>query len=391
MFNLTKIKETLWQLSSNEQPRAERFAPAKLGALYGHHAASWTAGVKNISSSGVYLATEKRLSTGEVINLTLLEEDKILLEKESPNEKTDCRISIHARVVRQGDDGIGLSFVLPTGLDATLWSVMVRNIALLTDKMQIDEMFRMLRTILFECHLCQAEAEEAILLLGGQLTPLSVASLIKIAILAEEELATHPHFDRMRAHPKLLAHLLRQGSWAQDETLLHLWAGLLVASCKVDAADDSNQVCVDLLGHVGPEQARIWICGCERALATVSEDHYVPDVPVRLSLEEMQHIADRPDPNRPSQDTAYLYHLGLLEKLFDFTSYKVIDSFDITPSRLGVEVYKRCRGYDQKLPDDLVEKAKDCLRNIFVEPQAQVAQDQTPHYQSTGSSSRKSD
>lgn len=305
-----------------------------------------------------------------------------MLEEASPGKKTDSRISIHARVVRQGEDGLGLSFVLPTGLDATLWSVMVRNIALLSDKAQIEEMFRMLRTILFECHLCGSEAGEAIALLGGQLNPLSVASLLKITILAEEQLATHPHFDRMRAHPKLLAHLLRKGSWVQDEVLLHLWAGLLVGSCTIDTPDDTNLVCVDLLGHVGPEQARIWVYGCERALETVTEDHAVPGAAVTLSTEEMKRIADRTDLNRASQDTAYLYHLGLMEKLFDFTSYRPVDSFDITPSRLGIELYKRCRGYDHKFPHDLIEKANDCLRTLFVEPQAQIIEDHTPLYQS---------
>lgn len=383
MVNFARVKETIRRISANELPRSERFAASGLGALYASRAASWAAGVKNISSTGVYLATEKRLRTGEVISLTLLEEDKILLAQENPEVKTDCRISVHARVVRQGEDGLGLSFVLPTGLDTTLWSVMVRNIALLSDKVQIEEMFRMLRTILFECHLCQSEAEEAILLLGGQLNPLSVASLVKIAILAEEELSTYPHFDRMRIHPTLLARLLRQGSWAQDDLLIQLWAGLLVGSCGVDRRDDSNLICVDLLGHVGPEQAKIWICGCERLLAHAADDHDLPEVTVTLSAAEMRQITDRVDLNRPGQDTAYLYHLGLMENLFDFTSYKSVDYFDITPSRLGVELYKRCRGYDKKFPHDLVEKANTCLRTIFEQPEGQIIADTTPLYQSS--------
>jgi len=33
----------------------------------------------------------------------------------------------------------------------------------------------------------------------------------------------------------------------------------------------------------------------------------------------------------------------LIEKVFDFTSYVPKDSFDITPSRLGLEMYERCK------------------------------------------------
>jgi hypothetical protein len=65
---------------------------------------------------------------------------------------------------------------------------------------------------------------------------------------------------------------------------------------------------------------------------------------------------------------AYLYHLGLLERLFHFTSYLPVEIFDITPSRLGIEVYKRCQGYRGKLAPELVEKATACLAHVFADP-----------------------
>src|SRR5271170_223817 len=118
MFKLTEMKRAFGQINKLvEFPRAERLTPSGVGALYGTESPSWPAGVKNISSTGIYLATEKRLSTGEVINLVLLEEDGALVEVVDTEIHPECRISIHARVVRQGEDGIGLSFVLPPGLD----------------------------------------------------------------------------------------------------------------------------------------------------------------------------------------------------------------------------------------------------------------------------------
>ena len=72
----------------------------------------------------------------------------------------------------------------------------------------------------------------------------------------------------MRAHPKLVANILREGSWAPDELTRQLWTGLLASSCSIDAPDDSNQVFVNLLIHVTPVQARILSHACERALGS---------------------------------------------------------------------------------------------------------------------------
>ena len=124
-----------------KQPRAERRTASGLAASYGLDPTFAHADIKNISDTGIYLVTEKRLRTGELITLTLEEEGK-------PGNNSELQVSVHARVARQGEDGIGLSFVLPPGLDTNLWGVLVRNIAVLTDQAQIAHMFHTLRTIL---------------------------------------------------------------------------------------------------------------------------------------------------------------------------------------------------------------------------------------------------
>jgi hypothetical protein len=367
MFKISELKRALGKLGEMEKPRAERHDASKLGALYGPEAPTWPAGVKNISATGLYLATEKRLRTGEIINLVLMEEDELRLEKVDDHMITECRISVHARVARQGEDGLGLSFMLPLGMDAALWGVLVRNIVLLDNDSQIEHMFRVLRTILFLCHLCQAQAEESIFLLGGQLNSERVDSLVKIAIGAEDRLTLEANFVNKRADPKLLTYILREGSWNPDERILKLWTGLLISSCSTEP-DDANQVCASLLGHMGPEQARIFNEACERAMnsTTVAENFEIPSV--TLTEEEIKQVTDRPDITRASYDMAYLYHLGLLERLFHFTSYLPVEIFDITPSRLGIEVYKRCQGYRGKLAPELVEKANACLAHVFADP-----------------------
>ena len=359
---LKDLKREFQRLGNPERPRAERRAASGLAARFGLGSASMPAGIKDISAAGIYLLTEKRLPTGELITLTLQEEGK-------PEDSSDLQFSVHARVSRQGEDGIGLSFVLPPGLHTDLWEVLVRNIVVLTDKDQIAHMFRTLRTFLFVCRLCGSEAEEAIVLLGGLLDSDRTENLIKIALETESLLASEPDADRMRAHPKLVANILREGSWAPDELTRELWTGLLASSCSIDAPDDSNQVFVNLLIHVTPVQARILSHGCEWAMGSAPGAEKFPSGSLVLNAEEMVELTGVHDLTRNATDVAYLFNLGLIQKLYNFTSYLPAESFDITPNSLGLELYKHCHGSREKIEPHLVEAANAHLLNFLPPPQ----------------------
>lgn len=352
------------QKLAHVEPRAERQTASGLAASYGLDTPSTPAGIKNISATGIYLVTEKRLRTGELITLTLEEEGE-------PENGSALQISVHARVARQGKDGLGLSFVLPPGLDTELWGVLVRNIVVLTDQDQIAQMFRTLRTILFLCRICQSEARDAVLLLGGQLDAERTETLVRIALSAENLLASEPEADRMRAHPKLVASILKEGSWNNDEMLIQLWTGLLVSSCSVDAQsdgnaapDDSNQALANLLIHVSPTHAKIFIYACERALDS-RPDENSPSASIVLNTDEMATLTGQPDLTRVATEVSYLYYLGLIQKLFPSSSYREIESFDITPTSLGLELFRHCHGHRGKIEPHLVEAASTNLRNLF--------------------------
>jgi hypothetical protein len=71
----------------------------------------------------------------------------------------------------------------------------------------------------------------------------------------------------------------------------------------------------------------------------------------------MIQITGMYDVPRIATDVAYLFNFGILDKVFDFTSYLPMESFDLTPSRLGLELFERCKGHrvDRGLPFDLLE------------------------------------
>jgi hypothetical protein len=74
------------------------------------------------------------------------------------------------------------------------------------------------------------------------------------------------------------------------------------------------------------------------------------------------------DLTRASADLAYLFNLGLIRRNFDFSSYHEADSYDVTPSSLGLELYKHCHGSRERVRQDLVENAANHLASFFPQP-----------------------
>jgi hypothetical protein len=358
MNKWSQWKRTLQGLGIPERPRAERLSATGLTVEYGLGSNFTSAGIKDISTSGIYLTTEKHLRTGELITLVLREEVQ-------PENSSELRISVQAQVIRQGEDGVGLSFVLPTGMESNLWGVLVRSIVTLTSPEQVADLFRTLRTILFLCRLSPDGAEEAILLFDGQFENERVGRLVKIAFDAENTLASEPEVDRRRAHPKLVENILRSGSWQPDESITQLWTGLLVSSCLIDETDDSNQGFVDLLVHITPELAGIFIYACEQALGLAGETGNSRSSSVVVTPEELTTLTGVSGASRNATNVAYLFNLGLIQKLPDVSTYVPLEKFDITPTTMGLELYKHCHGDHAKVDRQLLLAATEHLRDFL--------------------------
>ena len=330
-------KSVFQKLTFPKQRRYERNSDIAMAAEFGLDANFTSAAVKDISTGGVYLTTEKRLPTNELITLTLREEGHA-------DNTAEHQFSIHARVVRQGKDGIGLSFVLPPGLDTNLWDVLVRNITSLDRSEEISTMFRTLRVILFLCRVCQSGAEEPIHLLGGGLASDRVETLVKIALDAEKQLAGQADFEGRRADPKVVTTILREGSWAPDEHMIALWSGLLASSCMVDEPKEADEAFVNLLTQIAPGSLKTLTYACEQAMHRAAGGANASPSSVVATPEELTELTGLSDVTRISAVVTHLFDLGLLEKVPYFRSSGYLDGLDITPTRLGLEFYQRCRG-----------------------------------------------
>ncbi len=350
MTSKNKWKTWIHRLGYPETPRAERRSPSGFAARRADSPASKPAAIRNISSTGLHLLTEERWPIGELIPL-IVEAKRLSEDPSAP------QIRVQARVVRHAEDGLGLSFVLPEGIDPKLWDVLLRNAVVLTDPKDVLHTLRLLRTILFLSRLCHDGANESILLLGGELDRPKTENAIEIAEGAEKLLALEPDH-KIRAHPDMVLSILRHGPWADDLTR-KLWAGLLATSCTAEGTDQSNSAFADLLVNVTDAQCLILIAGCIKALQLMPGTGFSPSSRIILTPEQLIRLTGRNDISRIATDITFLFNLGIIEKGLVFTSYLPTEKVDITPTRLGLELYERCMGQSIKhdLPLDALDSA----------------------------------
>jgi|SRR5215469_8326029 len=103
---MNAVKRCLEWLTSRERRRVERKGRLPLIAHYWDGGAPMAHEIRDISDRGLYLLTEHRWYPGTLIMLSLQREDV-------PESDPDRSITVGAKVVRSGTDGVGFLLVLP--------------------------------------------------------------------------------------------------------------------------------------------------------------------------------------------------------------------------------------------------------------------------------------
>ena len=330
-------KQWLKTLGYPQIERAPRRNPSGLAAMHGSVSSPKLGHIKIISSHGLFLQTTERWPIGEMVALTLQKEG-------APAHDSEFHIDVQARVASYGEDGVGLGFILPKGLNSGLWEHLIANADAPTETEDTQFIFRMVRAILFLYRVCPSKEMETINVLTGELDEFRTRNMISIVLGAEKMLAASPDSEKMRADPQIVESILKDGSWGNDSLTPQLWAGLLASSCSLEGTDHSHKPFAELLVQMTPSQARILVEGCIRASKRSWVQRGGAPATVVITPEEMVRITGNYDLYRGVTDVAYLNVHGLVQKNFDFSTYGPKESFDITPTDLGLKLFMACRG-----------------------------------------------
>lgn len=318
--------------------RSERRAAPGLSAYHLTGPTPKQEDIGNISSTGVYLLTEERWPPGTVVSLTL--------QRTGPPEaSSERRITLPARAVRWGEDGVGLSFALPTEMDRHLWESLLDCSPETVEPDDVVREFRLAEAVAFLTRICPAAEEKVRSLLFGGTSNIRSLSGVQIALKAEEILVGLPDAEKMRALPRLVVRVLEDGSWASDESIQHMWSGLLATSCTKDGNDESNLPFVEAFSQLAATHVHVLAAGCSRAEKTASEDGSVRALPLVCSRDEIIKTTGWHDLVRIERDLEHMRELGLLERNGKSASFSALNEANITPTPLALELYERCNGH----------------------------------------------
>ena len=327
-----------------ERRSAERQSVDQLAAYRWNGYTLKRESIRDISSTGLYILTEDRWQPGTLILLTL--------QREGPLEMNSVsRVEVQAKVVRCGEDGVGLAFVLPDDPDSRKWDGLRESLIGQAKPEDMRSLVRMAEAVTFLSRICPGGAEKVGQLVGGRLSIHKLTNAVSIVLKAENLLALEPVADRLRADPDIVVRILEDGSCTEEDWLKHFWGGLLATSCAVNGKDGSSLVFVELLSQLTTFQVRILTVVCTRATKVLAEPGSISVKPLACKVEELM-LTTGSRGLQFERDLDRLSELGLIEKR-DSNSPTSLATGEthITPSSLGLQLFAQCNGHRGSLRD----------------------------------------
>lgn len=190
--------------------------------------------------------------------------------------------------------------------------------------------------------ICLPAAEEFGLLLQDKVSAWRTANLIKLVQKAQAKLESRLD-DGVCANPRLVAKVVDDGSWASDEAIQEMWAGLLASSCTPGGQDDSNLLFMNLLNQLTVSEARLVNYACSGAEKYVTAAGWVVPGELRAPVEELRTAMGVDDYHRIDRELDHLRALQLLGEDSGFGEKSTVA--DISPTALALQLFARCHGH----------------------------------------------
>ncbi|HEY6489565.1 MAG: PilZ domain-containing protein [Terracidiphilus sp.] len=300
--------------------------------------------IRDISATGIYLVTNERWPQGTQMLLTLHRTG-------AQGAKAEDQITLSARVVRWGEDGVGLALNLPQAVDPRLW---VNLVEIGWQESAPDDLvspFKYAKALSFLTRICAASGSAARNAVREGLSSHRRANIIEIALMAENLVAAWPDTEAPCAQPGLIVRILQDGSWADDELVQQCWAGLLATACAGDTLVERHLRLANLLSQLTAMHIHVFTSVCTKAGKILLDDGTVAALHLDCTPDELMKFSGSRDPQRIDRDLEHISDFGLLEKRIKSSFFVQESEINVTPTSLGLELHARCHGHHGSLQD----------------------------------------
>ncbi|EGQ9578026.1 hypothetical protein NMR30_003665 [Vibrio cholerae] len=193
----------------------------------------------------------------------------------------------------------------------------------------------------FLSRICLPAAEEFGLLLRDKVSAWRSKNAVSIANKAQALLEKQVQGLVLNAHPRIIYSTIENGSWAEDDFMQNLWAGLLASSCTKDGKDESNLILIGLLSQLTSSQAKIVMHICTIAKTYKSKSGFIACDPIELEADELLEISGIDDIHQLDRELDHLRSLELIHEGFRTEHLRA----DVTPHALCLQLFVRAQGY----------------------------------------------
>lgn len=194
----------------------------------------------------------------------------------------------------------------------------------------------------FLSRICLPAAEEFGLLLRDKVSAWRSNNAIKITQKAQKIIENNLTQIVLHAHPRIVYSALEHGSWADNDFMQNLWAGLISSSCTPDGKDESNLIFINLLSQLTSSQGALinYICNNSNILASPAGWIQVGSSLI-LDIEKLLSITSLSDLHQLDRELDHLRSLELITAGFN----PIDTNADVTPTPFCLQFYVRCQGY----------------------------------------------
>jgi hypothetical protein len=198
--------------------------------------------------------------------------------------------------------------------------------------------------------LCGPAAQEIGLLWGDQIRAWRADRAANIVEKARDRLPT-PIDGRPIAKEKVIYQLLDAGSWADDDLMQGLWAGLLASSCNAEGGDDTNLPMITLLGQLTRGQALLLEKVMNEVKVLDGVETLTADRTLGYSVDDLLQVMDLKTSSDVRAAITGLATMGLL----DNDPMAAANPGRILPTSMAFYFYSRIKGHSGD-PSDFFEK-----------------------------------
>lgn len=196
----------------------------------------------------------------------------------------------------------------------------------------------------FLSRICLPAAEEFGLLLRDKVGAWRARNAVAIATKAESMFVALPMAADRHAHPRIVGSIIENGSWADEDAVQEMWAGLLASACTESGRSQENLIYVGLLAQLTTSQAKTLSFACASAKKYKSETGLLLAHDFTASTEEIIAASGTSDIHVLDLEVDHLRGLGLLNMGSGLSPHKS-EPARLTPSAVGMQLYVRCQGF----------------------------------------------